>query len=74
MTPGVPWIGPGFNPDIVMMRAPTSAIDPDGLSVFTVNPIGVPFASGASAFACAPSTNVNVCPRSRVNRSGPSDQ
>ena len=28
ITPGVPWIAPGFRPAIVITRAPTSATDP----------------------------------------------
>ena len=36
---------------IVITRAPTSATVPDGMSLFTVKPIGTPFASGSAAFA-----------------------
>jgi hypothetical protein len=57
-----------------MIRAPTSASVPSGLSARTVKPIGMPLASGSSAFASAPSTNVNVLPRRRVKSSGPSVQ
>jgi hypothetical protein len=72
ITPGVPLMGPGFRPPIVMTRAPTRASDPDGLSVGTRNPIGSPFDSGsralrAAAPACAAPlpTNGNVSARSR---------
>ena len=47
MTPGVPWIGPGFRPAMVMTRAPTSASEPEGLSAGAENPMGMPFASGS---------------------------
>ena len=61
ITPGVPWIGPGFKPAMVITRAPTSASAPDGLSLLAVNPIGMPLASGSSRpLAGPPATNVNV--------------
>jgi hypothetical protein len=50
-TPGVPGIGPGLSPAIVTTRAPTRATAPDGLSLLTVNPIGIPLASASSGFA-----------------------
>jgi hypothetical protein len=48
ITPGVPAIEPGFRPDIVITRAPTSASDPEGLSLLIENPIGTPLASGSA--------------------------
>ena len=50
ITPGVPWIAPGLRPAIVMTRAPTSATEPSGTSLFAVKPIAMPFASGSSGF------------------------
>ena len=63
-----------LSPAAVMIRAPTSAIVPSGASLFTVNPIGVPFASGSSGFSRPWSRNVNVRERSRAKSSGPIDQ
>ena len=53
ITPGVPGIAPGLRPAIVMMRAPTSAIEPAGTSLLAVKPMAMPFASGRPAFGCA---------------------
>ena len=57
-----------------MTRAPTSAIAPDGTSLLTANPIGMPLTSGSAALSAPCSTNVKVRVRSRVNNSGPSVQ
>ena len=74
MTPGVPWIGPAAIPAIVITRAPTSATEPDGMSLFTVKPIGTPFASGSPGLPVAPSTNEKEVASSRVKSSGPRAQ
>ena len=42
-----------------------------GMSPLTVNPMGMPLASGSAALAAAPSTNVNELVRSREKSSGP---
>ena len=59
---------------MVITRAPTSATTPDGMSLFTVKPIGMPFASGSAALSSAPSTNEKELASSRVKSSGPSAQ
>ena len=59
---------------IVITRAATNAMAPDGTSLLTVNPIGIPVDSGSAALSAPCSTNVNVRVRSRVNNSGPSVQ
>ena len=49
----------------VITRAPTSASTPLGTSVFTVKPIGMPFASGSSAVRFPPLTVNRSCQTSR---------
>ena len=63
------------SPRIVMTRAPTSAIVPDGSYASARNPMCSPSSSGA-AFSSTPSppTHANVSTRSRWKSSGPSDQ
>ena len=51
--------------DIVMMRAPTSAIEPDGMSLVTVKPIGIPW-SRARRPSPARSTKVKGACRDRA--------